>query len=73
MLACNHSAGPAPPAAGPSRRRSDAGVVRFTARDIRGLSLAGDMYGAPYDPLETALTSRPPGCAGLPAGGAPPG
>jgi hypothetical protein len=47
--ACNP--GPAPP----ERRRCDAGVVRFTARDITGLVLAGDMYGAPYDLLEIAL------------------
>jgi len=40
-------------------RRSDAGRVRFTARDIAGLVLAGDMYGAPYDLLGTALAARP--------------
>jgi hypothetical protein len=43
--------GPAPPGG----RRSDAGVVRFSARDITGLVLAGDMYGAPYDLMGTAL------------------
>ena len=43
------------PGAAPPRKRSDAGVVRFTARDINGLVLAGDMYGAPYDLLEAAL------------------
>ena len=36
-------------------RRSDAGAVQFTARDITGLVLAGDMYGAPYDLLAAAL------------------
>ena len=40
-------------------RRSDAGVVRFTGRDIAGLVLAGDMYGAPYDLLGLALGARP--------------
>ena len=35
--------GPAPP----KRRRCDAGVVRFAARDVDGLVLAGDMYGRP--------------------------
>ena len=30
-------------------------MVRFTARDINGLVLAGDMYGAPYDLLAAAL------------------
>jgi hypothetical protein len=39
--------GPAPPEA--PGRRSDAGTVQFTARDIAGLVLTGDMYGAPYD------------------------
>src|SRR6266568_7183191 len=39
-------------------RRSDAGVVRFTGRDIGGLVLAGDMYAAPYDLLGTVLGVR---------------
>jgi hypothetical protein len=39
----------------PARRRCDAGIVRFTARDAAGLVLAGDMYGAPYDLLATAM------------------
>ena len=47
--------GPGPSGAGPPGRRSDAGTVQFTARDITGLVLAGDMYGAPYDLLATAL------------------
>jgi hypothetical protein len=29
-------------------RRSHAGILRFTGRDIAGLVLAGDMYAAPY-------------------------
>jgi len=40
-------------------RRSDAGVVRIAARDITGLLLTGDMYGAPYDLLGAALQVRP--------------
>ena len=40
-------------------RRSDAGVVRFTSRDIAGLVLAGDMYAAQYDLLGVALGARP--------------
>ena len=40
-------------------RRSDAGMVRFTGRDIAGLVLAGDMYAAPYDLLGVALRARP--------------
>jgi hypothetical protein len=43
-----------PPPAGRSPR-CDAGAVRFTARDIAGLVLAGDMYGAPYDLMAAAL------------------
>jgi hypothetical protein len=50
----NHS-GPAPPQACMTGRRSDAGSVQFTPRDITGLMLTGDMYGAPYDLLATAL------------------
>jgi hypothetical protein len=40
-------------------RRSDAGAVRFTSRDVAGLTLTGDMYGAPYDLLAAALGVRP--------------
>jgi hypothetical protein len=50
--------GPAPPQASPSGRRSDAGTVQFTSRDIAGLVLAGGMYGAPYDLLAAALGVR---------------
>jgi hypothetical protein len=55
MPAADHAPGPAPPRASQPGRRSDAGQVQFTARDITGLILAGDMYGAPYDLLATAL------------------
>jgi hypothetical protein len=57
MLATSHDghSGPAPPATAAPERRSGAGTVQFTARDIAGLVLAGDMYGAPYDLLATAL------------------
>ena len=30
-------------------RRADAGSVRLGERDVAGLLLCGDMYGAPYD------------------------
>jgi hypothetical protein len=53
---------PAPGAAAArlgSARRPDAGAVRFTARDIAGLTLTGDMYGAPGDLLGAALGVRP--------------
>jgi hypothetical protein len=42
----------------PAVRRSDAGVIRLTARDAAGLLLCGEMYGAPYDLLAVALGVR---------------
>ena len=39
-------------------RRADAGTVRLSERDITGLVLCGDMYGAPYDLLAAALEVR---------------
>jgi hypothetical protein len=30
-------------------RRSDAGAVRLGKRDVAGLVVTGEMYGAPYD------------------------
>ena len=32
-----------------SARRADAGTVRLSQRDIDGLLLCGEHYGAPYD------------------------
>jgi hypothetical protein len=40
-------------------RRADAGTVRFSQRDIDGLLLAGEHYGAPYDLLALALRMQP--------------
>ena len=41
-------------------RRSDAGKIQITQRDIDGLVLCAEHYGAPYDLLGPALnTSRP--------------
>src|SRR4249920_2052949 len=42
----------------PVTRRADAGSVRLGERDVAGLLLCGDMYGAPYDLLATALDVR---------------
>jgi hypothetical protein len=42
----------------PAGRRSDAGIIRLTARDAAGLLLCGEMYGAPYDLLALALGVR---------------
>jgi hypothetical protein len=33
----------------PPTRRADAGSVRLGGRDVAGLILVGDTYGAPYD------------------------
>ena len=39
-------------------RRSDAGTVRLTGRDITGLVWCGEMYGTPYDLLAACLDVR---------------
>ena len=39
-------------------RRADAGTVRLSSRDITGLVLYGEMYGAAYDFLAAALGVR---------------
>jgi hypothetical protein len=46
------------PAAGAPARRADAGSVRLGGRDVGGLLLCGDMYGAPYDLLSAFLAVR---------------
>ncbi len=40
-------------------RRADAGTIRLSQRDIDGLLLCGEHYGAPYDLLAAALGTRP--------------
>jgi hypothetical protein len=44
---------------GTTTPRSDAGVVRFGQRDIDGLILCAEHYGAPYDLLAVALGAQP--------------
>src|ERR1700677_843709 len=44
-----------PPAAARPARRADAGTVRLSQRDIDGLLLVGEHYGAPADLLAAAL------------------
>jgi hypothetical protein len=44
--------------AGASARRADAGSVRLADRDVAGLLLCGEMYGAPYDLLAGFLGVR---------------
>src|SRR5690242_21728645 len=46
------------PAAGPARR-ADYGTVRLGRRDIDGLILCAEHYGAPYDLLCAALGAQP--------------
>jgi hypothetical protein len=52
-------------AAGTSVRRADAGSVRLGGRDVAGLLLCGDMYGAPYDLLASFLNVRPDRLRGI--------
>jgi hypothetical protein len=40
-------------------RRSDAGQVRLTDRDITGLLLLAEHYAAPYDLLSAAMGAPP--------------
>jgi hypothetical protein len=48
-----------------SARRADAGSVRLGGRDIAGLMLVGDMYGAPYDLLAGFLDVQPARLRGI--------
>jgi hypothetical protein len=52
-------------ACGTSARRADAGAVRLGGRDVAGLLLCGDMYGAPYDLLAGFLGVAPPRLRGI--------
>ena len=47
-----------PPGTVLAGRRADAGTVKLTDRDITGLMLCADHYGAPYDLLAAALCVR---------------
>ncbi len=51
----------------PASRRYDAGTVRVGDRDIAGLMLCGEMYGAPYDLLAAYLDVRPDRLRGIAA------
>ena len=56
-----------PPTPVPASRRYDAGTVRVSNRDIAGLMLCGEMYGAPYDLLGAYLDVRPDRLRGIAA------
>jgi hypothetical protein len=43
------------PVAASRRRRADAGALQLSQRDIDGLLLCGEHYGAPLDLLAAAL------------------
>jgi hypothetical protein len=43
----------------PTARRADAGTVRLSQRDIDGLILCGEHYGAPFDLLAEAMQVQP--------------
>ena len=49
----------------PPARRADAGSVRLGGRDVAGLMLVGDMYGAPYDLLAGFLGVQPARLRGI--------
>jgi hypothetical protein len=57
-----HPAAPAPAAA---PHRSDAGTVRLGQRDIDGLILCAEHFGAPYDLLAAALDAQPARLRGI--------
>jgi hypothetical protein len=52
-------------AAGTSARRADAGCVRLGGRDVVGLLLCGEMYGAPYDLSASFLGVAPARLRGI--------
>src|SRR3984885_16120239 len=56
-----------PPAAGtpPPGRRADAGSVRLSGRDVAGLVLCIDIYGAPYDLLGGYMGVQPARLRGI--------
>jgi hypothetical protein len=44
-----------PPGAPDVQRRSDAGRVRLSGRDVAGMLLCAEQYAAPYDLLAAAM------------------
>ena len=54
-------------ATAPLPRRCGAGRVRVSGRDVDGLILCGEMYGAPYDLLAAGLNVQPDRLGGIAA------
>ena len=54
-------------ATAPLPRRCGAGTVRVSGRDVDGLILCGEMYGAPYDLLAAGLNVQPDRLGGIAA------
>jgi hypothetical protein len=48
-----------------AKRRSDAGRVRLSGRDVRGLVLCGEHYAAQYDLMASALGVQPARLRGI--------
>lgn len=56
---------PVPPGTKDRDRRSDAGRIRFTSRDVRALILIAEHYAAPYDLLGAYLGVTQPRLRGI--------
>src|ERR1035441_9518315 len=56
-----------PRTAGAPPRRADYGAVRLGQRDIDGLILCAEHFGAPYDLLAAALAAQPARLRGITA------
>jgi hypothetical protein len=59
MNTTTHLNGPVTDTTARPARRADAGLVRLSQRDIDGLLLCGEHYGAPLDLLAAALRVQP--------------
>src|SRR4029077_19053232 len=51
---------------GRAARRADTGLVRLSQRDIDGLMLCGEHWGAPFDLLAAALRVPPDRLSAIP-------
>jgi hypothetical protein len=53
------------PGAVPDARRSDAGRVRLSGRDVAGMLLCAEQYAVPYDLLAAAMAVQPARLRGI--------